>query len=227
MYSAASGLIEAMKVIMPDSGTGSEWHSIPAQMFSFGSGGILKWGTVCGALTGCLSVLNMMGLHEKLGNELMGWYCATSFPTGNVWALYKKGGWKPYYAPVPDKKVLAHTVSDSPLCHVSISKWFAEAGVGYTDKGDPPHSTALKKDRCGKLTADTTRKCAELVNDFVMGKFKATDWFAGAAYKGCIDCHSYRGKATSKDSEENTISLMDCRGCHTDDANIVSKDHPN
>ena len=225
MYGAASGLIEAMKAIMPDSGTGSEWHTIPAQMFSYGSGGILKWGTVCGALSGCISVLNMMGLHGKLGNELMGWYCSTTFPTGNIWKLYQKGGWKPYYTLVPDNKV-AHTVSGSPLCHVSVSKWAVEAGVDLNDKGDPPHSAALKKDRCGKLSADTARKCAELVNAFVNGKFKATDWFAGAAYKGCIDCHSDQGKATPEDSQVNTVSLMDCRGCHTDDARIVDKDHP-
>ncbi|MBC8198809.1 MAG: C_GCAxxG_C_C family protein [Desulfobacterales bacterium] len=226
MYAVASGLIEAMKAIMPNSGAGSEWYKIPAQIFSFGAGGIQMWGTLCGTLTGCLSVLNMMKLHGKLGNEIMGWYSTTEFPTGNVWDIYKEGGWKPHYTPVPDNKVLAHTTSDSPLCHVSISKWLSEAGISYNDKGEPPHSAPLKKDRCAKVASDTARKCAELVNDFVQGKFKATDWFAGTESKGCIDCHSYRGKKTAEESQENTLSLMDCRGCHTEDAKIVSKDHP-
>ncbi len=226
MYAAVTGLVEAMKQIYPSDDTddlGWEWHAFPQLVLQFGSGGVLKWGTLCGALTGCLSVLNMMGLHSKVGSELMDWYCRTEIPTGIVSQLYNDAysmSWA--HVPVPDDEVLAHTVANSPLCHVSISKWFAAAGVGYADKDSPdypngPHTTFLKKDRCAKLTAATARRCAELINDWVQDSYSATDWDT-ETYQECMDCHSYIKQGSTPPSagdRQDSLARMDCNECHT------------
>jgi hypothetical protein len=45
-YAAADALLTALK-----ENSGGPWDTIPPEMFRFGAGGALGWGTLCGALT--------------------------------------------------------------------------------------------------------------------------------------------------------------------------------
>ncbi|MCP4340115.1 MAG: hypothetical protein GY799_14800, partial [Desulfobulbaceae bacterium] len=127
MHGAASGLMQAFKEAFESQDTG--WDVLPYGMYKYGSGGVAGWGTLCGILNGCMAVLNLVGLHKELGNHLMDWYATTLFPTANCEGFIADTG----QAAIPDEEVLAHTVSDSPLCHISISKWCRAAGVSVAD----------------------------------------------------------------------------------------------
>jgi hypothetical protein len=208
MHGASSGLILAFKEAFAGQGTG--WDMIPLGMYKYGSGGVSGWGTICGVLNGVMAVLNLVDLHGKLGNELMGWYSTTLFPTDNCdgFVAVKTDGTVLATA-IPDALVLAHTVSDSPLCHISISKWCHEAGVSVADA--TTDGLKYKDDRCSKICADTAAKTAELINQYVASYAPSEDFAA------CLACHSQR---------KDQIGQMNCTGCHTNDAVLVPNYHP-
>ncbi|MBW1676038.1 MAG: C_GCAxxG_C_C family protein [Deltaproteobacteria bacterium] len=214
MNGAASGLMEALATAQ----TGTDWDQIPyggTSWFKYGSGGISCWGTLCGVPNGCCVVLNMINLHAKASNVL-GYYSETEFPTSAVSDLYEAGGWTlPTGVPAPilDVNVLAKTVSNSPLCHVSISKWCATAGVslGSTDE----LGRKYKNDRCGKICADMAAFTAELINGSAYAYTVPEDTAA------CMACHT-----TGSIEAPAQCGKMDCAGCHTGEAVIVSSRHP-
>jgi hypothetical protein len=206
MHGASSGLIQAFKEAKP----GTDWDLIPLGMYKYGSGGVAGWGTICGVLNGVMAVLNLIDLHGKLGNELMGWYSTTEFPTDacDGFVAVKADGTVLATA-IPDAQVLAHTVSDSPLCHVSISKWCHAAGVSVADT--TVDALKYKDDRCSKICADTAAKTAELINAYVASYAPSEDFAA------CLACHTQRN---------DQIGKMNCSGCHTNEAVLVPNYHP-
>ena len=200
---------------------GTGWDYIPygdVSWFIYGSGGIGGFGSLCGVPNGCCVVLNMVGL-QGLAKHVMGYYCETEFPTSEVWDLYDAGGWElpdGVPEPIPDYDVLAKTTSYSPLCHVSISKWCDAAGILMTAKDDLGRN--YKKDRCAKITADMAAFTAELINNQTTTSYS---YVIPADTDTCISCHN-----TTADSvlpaQQGT---MECGGCHTDDAVIISSQH--
>ncbi|PKM80769.1 MAG: split soret cytochrome c precursor [Firmicutes bacterium HGW-Firmicutes-14] len=184
-YAAASALLTTLKET-----AGGPWGSIPLGMFLYGAGGAYSWGTLCGALNGSLQVMSMAAAqHEKLGNELLGWYTEFPFPSDKHEA----------YCKVP-KQIT--TVAKSPLCHVSVSTWANEAGAKINEKE--------KKDRCAKLSGDTAARAAELLNQALEGKivlgYKVPD-----EYSHCMSCH--QGPDSLLDNEQGKFN---CAACHDD-----------
>ena len=214
MNGAASGLMEALA-----NAAGGDWAQIPygtTSWFKYGSGGIKCWGTLCGVPNGCIVVLNMINLHGTLASNVLGYYSETNFPTSAVSDLYEAGGWTlpaDVPAPITDYEVLAKTVANSPLCHVSISKWCATAGVslGSTDE----LGRKYKNDRCGKICADMAAFTAELINGSTYAYVVPDDTAA------CMECHT-----TGSIEAPAQCGKMDCAGCHTGEAVIVSSRHP-
>ena len=210
MHGAASGLMQAFKEAFQENGTG--WDMLPYGMYKYGSGGVAGWGTLCGILNGCMAVLNLIGLHNALGNDLMGWYATTLFPTDRCDGFVAETG----QAALPDAEVLARTVSDSPLCHISIGKWCRAAGVGIADTS--PEGIRYKDDRCSKVCADSAAKTAALINDYVRDADVAEPFATPESYANCLECHT-----TLKDQ----VGRMDCLGCHLPgDVVTVSRRHP-
>ena len=211
MNGAASGLIEATKYA---AGSGDGWASIPYggnSWFKYGSAGINCWGTLCGVPNGCCAFLNLCGLYTgALGDKVLGYYSQTSFPTSAVCDAYGDGWTGP--EPIPDEDVLAHTVSDSPLCHVSISKWCDAAGVSLASTDG---SRSYKQDRCGKICADMAAFTAELINGTAAYTFEMNE---DAAL--CATCHT-----KSSIEAPAQCGKMDCMGCHTGEAVIVGTKH--
>ena len=210
MHGAATGLILGFKDAFKNQNT--DWDLFPIGIYKYGAGGISGWGTVCGILNGVTAVLNLLNLHGKLGHEIVGWYSTTLFPTNLCEDYVAETG----QAAIPDDEVRAHTVSDSPLCHISISKWCRAAGGRVADKS--PEGIKYKDDRCSKICADTAAKTAELINEYVengsiVGDYETPDHFAD-----CLGCHSER---------KDQVGKMDCFGCHSPrDAVLVSRRHP-
>ena len=78
------------------------------------------------------------------------------------------------------------TVSNSPLCHISVGKWMKVEGK--------PLGSPERKDRCARLAASVAFKVATMLNDWHDGKYKiAYDGKQSAcgitSQNNCTDCH--------------------------------------
>jgi len=188
MYASAKALLETLFETV-----GAPWDSIPADMFKFGKGGALNWGTLCGALNGSLAVIELAAgtAAETIGPELLGWYTKFPFPSSA----------HETYCHIPNQVT---TVCDSALCHQSVSLWCDAAGATV--------NSVEKKDRCAKLAGDTAAKAAELLNAWKAGTFAAV-YQPDADFARCLPCHV--GPTSRYD---NAQGQLDCLECHTDRA---------
>lgn len=182
-FAAANALLTTLK-----EGSGGPWSTVPPEMFRFGHGGALGWGTLCGALTSSLAILNLASAkYEELGNELIGWYTLFPFPSANHEA----------YTKFPQQKT---TVAHSPLCHVSVGTWTSKTGAAISSKE--------KKERCAKLTGDTAARVAELLNQALRGDVKL-NYEPPKKASECMECHQ-----GPKSTLDNVQGKFDCLQCH-------------
>lgn len=187
MYASAKALIDTLY-----EASGTPWDTLPIDMFKYGKGGAFNWGTLCGALNGSLYVMNLAAgtSVDPLGNELIGWYTTNPFPSRlmDSYAAFTQ---------------VRQTVSDSPLCHQSVTKW--------CDETHNKVSSDRKKDRCAKVAADTAAKAAEILNAWKAGTFTSV-YQPGAEFAGCLSCHN--GATSQLDNEQG---LANCTTCHEDE----------
>lgn len=184
-YGAAYAIIGALAEEV-----GFPFTLVPIDMFRYGEGGAVGWGTLCGALNGSGAAISLVcnaDVYRKLINELMGWYTQEPFPSKKHDA----------YSKFPDQ---VQNVSGSPLCHVSVTEWCKASGFKVTDP--------QRLERCAKLTGDVAAFAVELLNRQLEGTFapvyKTPDEFAN-----CISCH------VGKDSALNNVQgKMNCVQCH-------------
>ncbi len=187
MYAAGNALLETLQETV-----GGPWNNLPKEMFMYGAGGAYSWGTLCGALNGALLILNLAAKdHADLGNELMGWYTEFPFPSD------KHEG----YCEIKNQIT---TVSNSPLCHVSVSTWANAADARINEKA--------KKERCAKLSGDTAAHAAELLNAALEQKF-APAFKVSNEYSHCMACH--QGEKSLLDNEQGKMNCIDCHDDHT------------
>lgn len=164
---------------------GEPFSHIPIDMMRYGEGGITGWGSVCGTINGASAAINLVCKFEDaktLINELIAWYSETALPI---------------YVP-PGKASIVSNVSNSPLCHVSVSKWCNLANAGAT--------TPERKERCARLVADVASKTSEILNDHFQSKF-VSQHSPAPSVSGCMQCHGSTAK-------NNTLGKMDCVSCH-------------
>lgn len=187
MYGVAAAIIETMR-----ENTGGPWNTIPMDMFAYGEGGAFGWGTLCGALNGGLAMINLAaGKNADLGNDLIGWYTENPFPSDKHEAYCKFNN-------------QITTISKSPLCHASVTRW--------TEAADVRVGTDERKDRCAKLTGDTAAKVAELLNKALEGQYAAT-FKPSAEYITCMGCH--QGADSTLDNEQGKMNCVTCHEDHT------------
>lgn len=161
---------------------------IPTQMAQYGEGGVVGWATVCGGLNGASMAINLVAKDFKdLVDELVGWYTQYAFP------IFKPAKAKTEIAAVT-------SVSNSPLCHSSVTKWVKAAGV----KSESPQ----RSERCARLTADVAMHAVELLNSYSAGQFKKT-FVVSSSVKECGACHLKGGTI------ENARGKTSCIQCHT------------
>lgn len=189
-HGAAQAILDALAEAQPE-----PWARLPRGLYSYGAGGAVGWGTICGALNGVLGVMDILGVHGLLGNAVMDYYSNTELPTDEL------VGWVPDDTRVPIPLAdLPKSVSFSPLCHNSVSSWAAVAGVPIADP--------TKKDRCAKLVGDVVAYAVALMNDWFLRGIKPAAWAPPDAYESCYSCH------TQPDMIPSQQGKMDCRGCH-------------
>jgi len=161
---------------------GEPYKSFPVDAFVFLEGGQMGWGTICGSTAGANIVSNCIigprisGATEghEIAADVMQFYSETALPV-----------YKPQKPKVTTE--IMTTVSDSPLCHLSVGKWMK--ATGYALKSPE------RKDRCARVAASTAYRLVELLNAWKDGKYEAKSHFSSASENGitgqynCNDCH--------------------------------------
>jgi len=170
---------------------GEPYKSFPFDMMKYGAGGVAGWGSLCGGLNGGAAAISLFATTEKerglLTHELFRWYEQTAFPV---------------YLPKKAKlKIeMLQSVSNSVLCHVSVSNWCKSSG--YRAFGEQHY------ERCARLTADIAKKIVQILNRNLAGQFAAAHSLTEET-KRCKTCHA-------KGSElENSLGEMNCSTCHS------------
>jgi hypothetical protein len=192
-FCTSQTLIQAIGDALAAEGAASNpWRLLPSGLYRFANGGVLGWGTICGALNGAIAVMTLLGKQNAVGEALLDYFSTAELPSN---ALV---GWTPPGATAPLAAIPA-TISRSPLCHISASTWAAAAGV--------PVSDPLKSERCVRLVSDVVARSAELLNvSFAGGSVPA--WKAPPGYVECYTCHTKPGMVPSEQGK------MDCLECH-------------
>ncbi|CAK8714104.1 Chain A, iron Centre cytochrome c protein [Candidatus Electronema halotolerans] len=161
---------------------GEPYTLFPIDAFVYLEGGQAGWGTICGAAAGANVVANMIigpridgsTIGHQIATDIMQWYSQTQLP------VYKPQEPKINAEPVK-------TMSNSPLCHISVGKWMKAA--------NKPLVSPERKDRCARVTASTAYRLVELLNKWKQGGYESnTDFNCGANYGitgqfNCTDCH--------------------------------------
>lgn len=175
---------------------GQPYQSFPVDMMRYGGGGTGGWGSLCGALNGSAALIGLFVQKEEdmkqLVAEMFLWYEQTPLP------VY------PPARPSLDVEI-PETISNSIICHASVTRWCKAAG----------HKTESKprKERCRRLTADVASKTVEILNSYHCGHFARLHQTSEEA-KECQSCH------TKGSEKENSKGAMRCGSCHFSGADV-------
>lgn len=171
---------------------GEPYRSFPVDMMVYGAGGAGGWGSLCGALNGAAALTGLFVRDEtqqkQLISKLFKWYETAKLPT------FQPS--KPFV-----KMAMPASISNSILCHMSVTKWCKVSG-------EKTH-TKEQKERCKRLTADVTRKTVELLNAHFAAPHAAGPTRPPKP-KGCVACHTAKGSTI-----QNSRGKMSCTSCHT------------
>ena len=182
---------------------GHPWTTMPDMMMAHAAAGFGGHGTLCGALAGVSTIINMVTFGEKrdeyqqnnqIIDRLFYWYAAQDFPPTRFDDL----------SPMP-KQIQVKAMS--PLCHTSVSKWMMTAGA--TIKSD------AKIERCAKVAGEVAYTVTGALNEYFAGNWVPPVWKPSPEVEHCVKCHG-PDTATQKARKWNQQGHMDCLMCHTD-----------
>lgn len=189
---------------------GAPYKDFPFSMMEFGKSATADSGGTCGCLVAGAMVMSLFWPRKDtvpMQAALYRWYETTSLPI-----------FKPAPGSTKIDGDLPGSVSGSILCHVSVARWCRKSGFA---SGSPERS-----ERCGRLTADTARKTAEIIHDMMDGTFKGT-LGVSETQKYCRQegCH---GPTKDKWANTNWKGTMDCVPCHSGSKATMdkTKNHP-
>ncbi len=101
--------------------------------------------------------------------------------------------------------------SGSPLCHVSVTEWSKANGVKVESQE--------RKDRCARVTGETAKKAALLLNAWADTNQVAAVFNPRETVVACQTCHGANGTQTVRAGV-----LQDCVPCHTDQPHRLAGD---
>lgn len=172
---------------------GARWESFPYYMMTYGRGGVHDCGSLCGILNGCAAAISLFVRTRSdaagLTRELFDWYEASELPIF-VPGETKFGEIEP-------------SISDSPLCHISVSRWIQASGSEV--------ESPRRKERCKRLVGDGVIKTVELLNRYFLSRREGTDCPFAAPNEpaaSCMECHSPKGRSPDVNAR------MNCSVCH-------------
>lgn len=94
--------------------------------------------------------------------------------------------------------------SGSVLCHASVTEWSKANGVKVESQE--------RKDRCARVTGETAKKAALLMNAALKGEFKAELTKNNATATTCMNCHGSSGSGNG--TVRAGVPASDCTPCH-------------
>ena len=212
LYMGGNGCCEAtwwpfIEFLAADPANAATWGSLPKNLFKFGAGGVVSWGTICGTLNAAAAFIGMSvatAAHRTtLTDGIFQYYAETPLPTNAAWKSYQKAlgltsDWTLTTLPLEN---VPSSTANSPLCHSSLVQWTMTTGAA---NGGP-----LQKDRCGKACFDVTRKLTELLNAYFLQSSNSLPTVAlDPAVAACRTCHvTYTGaKMACGSCHENTMT---------------------
>ena len=164
---------------------GEPYLSFPIDGFVFLEGGRVNWGTICGSNAGAAIVANLItgprsqdeyGNGQRMASDIFDWYSNTAMPVFIP---------KAPRVPVAD---IPHTISESPLCHISVGKWMAVS--------EKPVGSPERKDRCARTAASVAYRLVELLNEWhdedydEYGEWRPVTDTGINAQQNCMECHA-------------------------------------
>jgi hypothetical protein len=182
---------------------GHPWTTMPEMLMAHAAAGFGGHGTLCGALAGASTIINMVTFGEKrddyqqnnqIIDRLFWWYAEQNFPPTRFDDL----------SPMPNQLQVRAT---SPLCHASVSKWALEAKA--TIKSD------AKIERCAKVAGEVAYTVTLALNEYFAGAWVAPVWKPSPEVEHCVKCHG-PDTAVQKARKWNQQGHMDCLACHDD-----------
>jgi hypothetical protein len=181
---------------------GYPWTTLPDMMMAHAAAGYGGHGTLCGALGGASTIINIVTYSGKrdeqqnnqIVDRLFWWYAAQDFPSERFDDM----------SPMP-KQIRVKAMS--PLCHTSVSKWVVAAGA--TVKSD------AKIERCAKVAGEVAYTVTLALNEYFEGKWTPPVWKPSAGTEHCVSCHG-PDIATQKASKWNQQGHLECGMCHGD-----------
>lgn len=173
---------------------GEPYASFPLNSVFWAHGGLMGWGTACGTLIGAGTAIGLITANDKtkvttpngrkavavgdaIINDVIAFYANESLPQ-----------YKPAHAKANIKN---KSVSDTPICHISVGKWMDKEGVKFFG--------IERKERCARLSADIAMYTAQLLNEWAAGTYKP------------------RNEPLANAIDNQITSQGNCTECHGDD----------
>jgi hypothetical protein len=177
-FAALSGGIEVLRRKV-----GAPYTSFPMEVTTFAHGGTAGWGATCGTLIGAGVLATLCAgpkVGEAIANEVCNFYATSALPI--------------FVPDHPSAEIKTHSISNSPVCHLSVGKWMKKEGVGFL--------SPQQMDRCGRVAADMCMKTLEYLNLWADGKFEPktkAPAFANEipSQNNCTECHGENIPKTS------------------------------
>lgn len=194
-YAAFDGIISVLREELPET-----FPSFPNEIMVYGHGGVVGWGTICGAVNGAAAAISLVcdkAASDQLVSELCGWYTQELIPS-EISNTYAGDG---TFTATKSDEVLPQNASGSVLCHVSVTKWVEASGIAVDD--------AKRLERCARLSGDVAAKAVELLNAHYGSGFTA-EYVPPEGIETCMACHSSAGV------KKNVASKSECEQCHGD-----------
>lgn len=171
---------------------GEPFASFPTKMMKYGHGGVNGSGTICGALNGAAALIGLLVNGKQIQDALV----------ADIFHTYEHSLLPIFEPKTPGLDYTPpNTISSSPLCHVSTTRWGEASGLRIESKE--------RKERCRRLTADVAAMTVSTLNAYHTNTFVANS-HDNKAVRTCMSCHGSQGKLG------NTAGKMDCTSCHTE-----------
>ena len=173
---------------------GEPYASFPFHLMKYGHGGVGGYGTICGALNGAAALIGLFVAGKETRDHL----------TTVLFRWYEKKQ-LPEFIPQQTNKDenLPASVSNSVLCHASVTNWINATGYTIQSK--------QRKERCRRLTSDVAAQVTDILNSYSNNEY-VTVGHDDESVRECMTCHDNEGKMA------NTGGRMGCTSCHTESA---------
>lgn len=184
MFGVLEGIVGELRAKV-----GAPYTTFPTGFAIYGKAGVAGWGTLCGALNGAAAAIYLVTRPvdgDQIIDEVYRWYAQTPLPD---------------YKPKSPKFQISPSISGSPLCHISVTRWCEATGL----KAHSPE----RAERCGWLAASVARHTVEQLNNYKDKAFSEAHPISKEA-KECLACH---GKGGMKENV-HTGKAVSCTQCH-------------